>query len=270
MTVRTYTRPRVTYTPPGEILLRVEVGSRLYGVTTDDGVDDFDEMAIVVEHPEYVTGLSRWESHVYRTATEGHRSSAGDLDLTFYALRKYLGLACHGNPSILAALYARGPFVYERTPLGRDLQMLLASSIVSMKALPRYRGYMRSQALRLVGERGMGRGARTGARPELIEKYGFDTKFTYHMVRLGLQGIELAMTGTLQLPMVGDDQKLCVSIRKGLVPVDECLEIAFDLDAMLARFLDGKDESILRSAPDYKRVNEFCHDAYTASWKGLL
>ena len=251
--------------PPGTVILAVEVGSTLYGVQGSDGVDDLDLMSVVVERSEYVTGLRRWESHVCRTAAEGERSQTGDIDHTYHSLRKFLSLACKGNPSILCALFAPERKLHVSSPLGLGLQRLYPS-IVSKQAIPRYRGYMRSQALRLLGERGVGRGARTGARPELVEKYGYDTKFAMHMVRLGCQGRELSETGRLVLPMKGIDKGVCKRVRSGQFSVDEALNYAFHLDAELAAFETGEKASVLPDEPDYEVVNAWLHEAYMQTW----
>jgi hypothetical protein len=221
-------------------------------------------MAVVVEHAEFVTGLGRWDSHVWRTQPEGERSGPGDIDLVYYGVRKFLGLAIKGNPSVLVAVFAPASKVVVDTSLGRAMQAL-APSIVSREAIPRFRGYMRSQARRLVGETGMGRGARTGARPELVEQYGWDTKFGMHMVRLGLQGRELALTGRITLPMPPADLMLCRAIRTGKHSADEALQIAFDLDAELAEL---EEDCALPGKPDVVAIEAWLHDAYLTTWAG--
>lgn len=254
------------YEPPGQIILTAEVGSTLYGVQGADGVDDLDLMSVVVESPAYVTGLQQWESHVWRTADEGERSGQGDIDHTYHSVRKFLRLACQGNPSILAALFAPEAKCHARSGLGASLQTL-APSIVSKAAIPRYRGYMKAQYLRLVGKTGGGRGARTGARPELVEKYGYDTKFAMHMVRLGLQGCELMRTGRISLPMVGVDREICENIRHGRMKVESALSMAQGLDQTLESWIEAPAEVL--DEPDYDAVNSWLQKCYLHSWGAL-
>lgn len=249
----------ITYEPPGTIILTVEHGSTLYGVTGDEGIDDLDLTSVVVEDPPYVTGLRTWDVHAARTAADGDRSALGDIDHTFYGLRKYVGLACQGNPSILSTLFAPLHKLHFSTDIGLSLQAL-SPCIISRQCIPRYRGYMRSQALRLLGEKGMGRGARTGARPELVAKYGYDTKFAMHMVRLGMQGVELATTGTLKLPMKGVDRDVAKAVRAGRWDVKEALTYAFSLDDELEKL---QLTSELPAEPNYDAVNDWLHMAYT-------
>lgn len=223
-------------------------------------------MAVVVADPAYVTGLRRWESHVWRSKPEGVRSEAGDLDLTFYELRRFVELAARGNPSILLLLYVPSAKIVSSTSHGLALQQL-APSLVSMQAVPRYRGYMKAQARRLLGERGGGRGKRTGARPELVERYGYDTKFAMHMVRLGFQGVELCEEGRLSLPMSGESLDACRQIREGHVGVDDALALAFELDARLEDFEEGRRPSALRDEPDAEAVMRWMHAIYLEVWE---
>ena len=159
--------------------------------TAVDGQDDRDEMGICIEPPEYVCGLEAFEQYIFRTQPEGHRSGPGDVDLTIYSARKWMRLAVQGNPTVLLPLFVSDHDVIVRTELGDELRAL-APSILSRRAGERFHGYLAAQRDRLLGVRG---GKHTN-RPELIEIYGFDTKYAMHMVRLGVQGVELLETGT--------------------------------------------------------------------------
>jgi hypothetical protein len=73
---------------PGSTILLVEVGSTAHcgGIP---GGEDHDEMAIVVESPPQVLGLSMdgLSSAMQRTQPEGSRSGPGDVDRTRAARR---------------------------------------------------------------------------------------------------------------------------------------------------------------------------------------
>src|SRR5205085_1468291 len=105
----------------------------------------------------------------------------GDLDLVIYSMHKFLRLALKGNPQIMEMFFIK-KYVYVNA-LGTHLQEL-APYVVSKQAGKAYLGYMQAQRQRLNGERG----GKDVNRPELVEKYGFDTKYAMHVVRLGLQG----------------------------------------------------------------------------------
>lgn len=55
-------------------------------------------------------------------------------------------------------------------------------------------------------------------RPELVERFGYDTKFAMHAVRLGLQGVEYVETGKITLP--SPDAQLLQAIRSGAFAID--------------------------------------------------
>ena len=129
----------------------------------------------------------------------------------------------------------------------------------SRRAGHAYLGYMQRQRDRMTGERGQMR----INRPELIEQYGFDTKYAGHVLRLGYQGIEFLETGTLTLPMPEPARTRILDVRNGRVPFAEVLNEANELQARLERLLET---SPLPDHPDHDAVNGFLADAYRTWW----
>lgn len=86
---------------------------------------------------------------------------------------------------MLLLLYLPDDALVIRTEVGRQLQ-LLAPAFASRQAGRRFLGYLEAQRQRLVGERGQ----RDVNRAELVEQFGYDTKYAMHMLRLGHQGVE--------------------------------------------------------------------------------
>lgn len=178
------------------LILRCLAGSGVHGLAID-GQDDRDELGICIEPPEYVIGLKEFSQYIFRSKPEGRRSGPGDLDYTCYSLRKYMRLALAGNPTILLPLFVPEEHLIACTDLGRELRAL-KPVILSRQAGHRFAGYLESQRRSLLSYDGKGRDV---TRPELVEKYGWDTKFGGHMVRLGFQGYELLRDGQLRLPL---------------------------------------------------------------------
>ena len=107
---------------------------------------------------------------------------------------------------------------------------------------------MQSQAERLLGLAGGRHGRRGGGqREELIESFGYDTKYAMHCARLGFQGLELLQSGHLNLPMQGEAAEWLLRVRRGDVPFDEWWNRSLALDAELEALAD--DDS-LPEAPD--------------------
>ena len=246
-------------------ILRCQVGSGVHG-TSISGTDDRDEMGICLEPAEYVIGLLRFEQYEYHTAWErpgglANRSGHGDLDETVYSARKWMRLALNGNPSVLLPLFVPEDEIVAVTPLGRELRGL-APVIVSRQAGHRFAGYLNAQRRSMLSHEGKGRDC---TRPELIEKYGFDTKFAAHMVRLGFQGVELLTTGRITLPMPPYEREFVRAIRTGRLKMKEALDVAGDLEGILR---DLAETSPLRAEPDRATADAWLISAYQRAWKG--
>ena len=149
------------------------------------------------------------------------------------------------------------------TPIGEELRAL-GDAFVGRHVVPRYRGYMQSQAKRLMGLDGGGHGKRGGGgREELIAAYGYDTKYAMHCARLGFQCLELLTTGRLELPIQGEPGEWLRAVRYGEVSLDDWWERSLDLDAQLDTI--GEDGSI-RPQADRSRIDSWCVDAHQRVW----
>lgn len=244
--------------------LRILVGSGLHG-TAVDGQDDRDEMGIFIEPPTHCIGLASLEHVVHRTAAEGERSGPEDLDLTLYSLRKWMRLALNGNPTVILPLYVDldSEFCLKKQhPFAVGLQGI-KHRIVSQRAGMAFLGYMRQQLGRLTNERG---GRRKPARPELVEAYGFDTKYAMHIVRLGHQGRDLLRTGELELPLPEGQIEFCQQVRRGEVPLDDVLHEAKVLEQDIHDLLES-GSSPLPKEPNRELVNKWLSRTYMTAWK---
>jgi uncharacterized protein len=238
-------------------ILRCLVGSGVHG-TALEGQDDRDEMGVCVEPPSYVIGLRRFEQYIFRTQPEGSRSGSGDLDVVIYSLRKWMRLALSGNPTVMLPLFAREEDIVSCTDLGNELRGR-ADMIVSRQAGRRFLGYIRSQRDSLLGKKA----GRHTNRPELVALHGFDTKFAMHMVRLGVEGVELLETGRISLPIREPWLTWLRELRQGRRTMEEALEAAADLESSIERLLKT---SPLPDRPRSDEANEWLVRAYLTTW----
>lgn len=236
------------------LILLSTVGSGAHGLALP-GTDDHDEMGVCIEPPTHVIGLQLFEQDVFRTKPQGVRSEHGDTDRTIYSARKFCRLALSGNPSILTLLYAEPD---EITGYGSSL-LEIRDAFSTSRAGKAFLGYMTQQRQRLTGERGQ----MNVKRPELVEKYGYDTKYAMHMLRLGYQGVEFMETGKLTLPMPPDTRTIVYAVRKGEMELTEVLTLAGQLER---RVEDLLDTSPLPPEPDHGTVNEWLVETYTDYW----
>ena len=137
-------------TAEGSTILRGLVGSTVHGLNVNDGIEDRDEMSVCVEPLGAAMALwAPFEQFIYRSAAEREgrddaRSTAGDLDLTIYSLRKWTRLALKGNPTILLLLFTPDDQLVHCDSLGSELRAL-TSSIISRQVQEPFLGYLQAQ-----------------------------------------------------------------------------------------------------------------------------
>lgn len=244
-------------------ILRVPAGSTLHGLHVP-GTDDRDELGVCIEDIDAAVGFSEFEQYIYRSAAEREHkhdapSQAGDLDLTIFSLRKFLRLAMQGNPQIVQSLFVPHSLWVLGDARGAHLQEL-ATLIVSRQAGHRYLGYLEAQRQRLLGERGQ----KKVNRPDLEAKYGHDTKYLMHILRLGFQGVELMSTGKLTLPMAEKDRAFTFAARCGEVSLQDGLTKAGELERQIKDLLhDGP----LPEEPARELVEQKMLSWYLEAWK---
>jgi hypothetical protein len=241
-----------------KVILEAIVGSTAHGTAVNDGLEDLDLMAVVIEQPATMLGFSPADTWTTRTKPMGVRSEAGDTDWVGYGLRKYLHLALKGNPSILLALFVTEEHIRRITREGHALRAL-APRIVSKLAYAPFRGYMHQQRERLLGTRGQ----KNVTRPELVAAYGYDTKYAAHILRLGLQGEELLLRGRISLPMREPERSQIVRVRTGGFTLEQALELI----AAAEQRLDAAHAlSVLPDKPDTAYVEQWMLNTYAEHW----
>ena len=219
----------------GNILAIAEVGSTAHGIALE-GTDDLDLTIVRVEpFPELVTGSESRQSMMIRTQPDGVRSRVGDIDLQVYTARKFARLALGGNPSILNVLYV--PSYHHERQGWKQLRQGLQRYTPSKRAGNAFLGYMRQQMERWQGLRGQ----KNVTRPELVEAYGFDTKYAAHIVRLGYQGTVYMREGRIPIPLPTDFAERIKSLRTGGLNEIEALDWARQVeDELHSAIVDSK------------------------------
>lgn len=236
-------------------VLRGVVGSTSHG-TGLDGHEDRDEMGVFIETPEWALGLRHIEHYISRTQPEGVPSGPGDLDLTMYTLRKFCRLASKGNPSILLLLYLNEYMVQK--PVGHAL-IALRDAFISGDAGERYLGYLKSQKEGLLGNK-----SRKIARPELLKKFGFDTKYAMHALRLGYQGIELLTMRRISVPVQEPLREHLRAVRRGEVAYADVLKELDDVEALLS--VETAKAKARNDVADTHRIDLFLKAAHFTHW----
>lgn len=241
------------------MMLRILSGSEVHG-TSIAGQGDRDEMGICVEPARTVIGTETFKHYRHRTQPEGVCSGPGDLDLTVYGLRRFVGLAAAGNPNLMLPLFAPESAVLYCNEYGRELRER-RDMLISRRVGPRFAGYLHSQRQGLLGLRSGG--SNNQGRADLREKHGYDVKFAAHMLRLGLQGIELLETGHITLPMPPRQLADVRAIRLGQRSKEWALAEA---ERYERRIDELATTSPLPDEPDWYAINEWLTDVHVRFW----
>jgi uncharacterized protein len=98
------------------------------------------------------------------------------------------------------------------------------------------------------------------SRSDLWSKYGYDTKFGMHLIRLMLEGKELLSTGDLVLPL--KDRELLLDIRHGKYTKEEIIQMSEQLDSEVTNI-----KSYLPVKPRYDWINEYLINAVENYWE---
>lgn len=241
------------------IMFLAETGSSVYGTSSADG-GDLDYLGISLMPANEVLGLRPFSSLVWRTAENGERSKAGDIDLSIHSLHKFVELASAGNPSILVSLFTPPERMYS-TRSGDEL-LKFSDNFVTKSAGRRFLGYMDAQRKRMEDSRAGLRAPRSN-RPELVAQFGYDTKFAMHMLRLGIQGCEFLTEGRITLPIPGADGEMLRAVRAGRYSYKEIMSVAIDLEEELRETLDSAD---VPEHADWQKVNDFLTRVHIEAW----
>jgi hypothetical protein len=243
------------------LILLSEVGSRLHGISL--GSDDQDLQGVCIEPPEVMLATRQFKLYDYRTVPVGHKSGKDDIDLSVFGLAKWVDLIIKGNPSNLLPLFSPPDHTLYIDWPGQDLrdnvQLFLAKEHAK-----KFLGYLNHQRMRMTGEIAQG-----VTRPELVEAYGYDTKFAAHALRIAMQGTQLMRIGRLVLPMEGHQRKYLTDVRLGKYTMGEVLKKLGNLEDEL--LTASKYSSILPERVDLDYVDGWLTSVYRRWWaeKGL-
>jgi len=154
-----------------------------------------------------------------------------EYDLTIYNIVKYFDLCMGCNPNMVDSLFTPRRCVLHSTSIGelvRDNRKLFLSKLCWHK----FKGYAYSQMHKMKSQ------TRMGKRAVMVEKYGYDLKFAYHIVRLMGEVHQILEEGDLDLERNREQLK---SIRRGEWKIEE-------IEAHFQREEDGLEDLYKKSS----------------------
>ncbi|WP_144394980.1 nucleotidyltransferase domain-containing protein [Pleionea sediminis] len=195
----------------------VIMGSVAYGVSNDTSDMDVYGFAIPPKDILFphvrgeIPGFDAFEPlfhqfqqhHIWDATALGGKGR--EYDLTVYSISKYFRLLMDNNPNIIDSLYVPENCILYASPIAKRIrekrQIFLHKGCWS-----KFKGYAYSQLHKIRTKQP------EGSRKQYIEKYGYDVKFAYHVVRL-LDEVEQLLT-TQELNLSRNKEQL-KSIRRG-------------------------------------------------------
>ncbi len=227
-------------------------GSQAHGAKLRE-TDDTDWYGLYIPPPVLVLGLEREEHFVFTTGGKLGGNGPSDVDVCFYTLIKWAGLAAKGNPSALHFLFAPLEFTSEIWKrIAARPELFLAKGHVRP-----FLGFADDQMKRLLGKKGQKNIHRT----QLEEIHGYDTKYAMHVIRLYGEAKELMVHGHITLPRPNKDE--LVQIRKGKYSLSEIQQIGAQLES---EALAAQSTSPLPDNVDRKAISDLIADVHLQYW----
>lgn len=191
------------------------MGSEAYGVSSNDSdVDvygfcmppkDMVFPHLAGEIPGFGTQIKRFGQYT-ETHIEDH-STKKEYDFTIYSIVKYFQLCMDCNPNMIDSLFTPNRCVLHQTPIAvmvRENRKLF----LSKKGFHTFKGYSYAQLAKIKGKKN----SENPKRKASIEKFGFDLKASYHVIRLALECQQILEEGDLDLERNREQLK---AIRRG-------------------------------------------------------
>lgn len=197
------------------------IGSVAYGASNDNSDMDvtgwcIPTKEIVFPHTAgYIYGFGdkppefgSWQRHhvIDKEGTSGERN----YDFAIYGVVKYFQLCMEGNPNMIDSLFVPQRCILHETELGH---MVRENRRVFLHkgCWPKFKGYAYSQLNKIEHKDAEGK------RKALIDEFGYDVKFGYHVVRLLLEIQQILEVQDLKLDINGAQLR---EIREGKWTLD--------------------------------------------------
>jgi predicted nucleotidyltransferase len=202
------------------------IGSRAYGLATDDSDDDLRGIYLP-------PARLHWS---LRKLPEQMEFNDGQRDEVYWELEKFLRLALKANPNVLETLWT--PLVLDADETAEELRSM-RRAFLSKHVYKTYSGYVLSQFRRMANAS--------------KSKGTYKPKHAMHLIRLLYSGIAALETGEIRIDVAEHREEL-LEVRDGGLSFEEVKRRALALDE---RFQGAFERTTLPDQPDYDRVDAF-------------
>jgi len=258
-------------TPPSwlvaNVLYETIMGSYAFGVATD--ISDFDTVGFCVPPKDmvfphlagHIEGFGRqkqkfvcYQKHGVKVADE-LGGKGREYDLNVYNIVHFFHLCMENNPNMIASLFTPQDCVLHSTMVAnmvRDKRKLF----LHKGCWHRFKGYAYNQLHKMRTKNP----EPDSKRGQMVEKFGYDVKFAYHVVRLLDEVEQMLVEGDLDIRRNRAQLK---AIRRGEVPEEDIYRWATDKEKGLEK---AYEESKLPYGPDQEAIKKLLLECLEEHW----
>jgi uncharacterized protein len=217
-------------------IYRALVGSHAYGTATPES--DRDELSVFLADPKHYLGMD---------GVKNSQKIEDGQDIQIYEFRHFVKLCLDCNPNVMVALFVNMEHRLFHNNFGKTL-LNNRYGFISQKVYHTFCGYAHSQRSRMLGT---ATGQMGEKRKALKDKYGYDTKYAYHTVRLLRMCRECLNTGELNVFRM-DGEEL-YKIRNGEYSLEQVEGIIVEEKIMCD---NAMEVTTIPKDPDYFAINK--------------
>jgi predicted nucleotidyltransferase len=248
----------------------VMMGSVAYGVSSD--VSDLDAYGFCIPSKEilfphlagYIEGFGKnkrvFENYVQHGIIREDKQQT--VDLCIYNITKYFQLCMENNPNMIDSLFVPQNCILHITSVG-NLVRENRKKFLHKGCWHKFKGYAYSQLHKMSSKNPIGK------RKEIVEKYGFDVKFAYHVIRLLSQVEQILEHGDLDLQEKGRREHM-KAIRNGEVSEKDIRDWASDKEKYLENLYSNSKLPYGPNEDDIRGILLNCLESHYGSLSNCL
>ena len=234
---------------PANMIYETIMGSQAYGVSSDSSDRDVYGVCIPPKADIFphlngkIAGFGQphhpFEHYQQAHIRGGHAndSHAMDYDLSVYGIVRYFALCMEGNPNMLDSLFTAQDCVLHVTAVGTLIREN-RQHFLHKGCWPKFKGYAYATLHKMRTKNPIGK------RRILIDEFGYDVKYAYHIVRLLNECEQILTNRDIDLRLNREQLK---AIRRGEMSEQEIFDWASDKERHLETLYHA---STLPNAPD--------------------
>lgn len=187
-----------------------QTGSHAYGLNT--ATSDEDYKGVFIPNPKYLFGVDKVEQLKVK----------GD-DWVCHEIRQFVSIIRKQNPTMMEFLFMEPIYTSEQWEALREP----LRGLITREAFKPYSAYVLSQLTKAKFRQPIAK------RSELIEKFGYDTKFMSHVARLAVQCIYLMTTAAIPVRVPEPHRTHVLKIKNGELTKEEAIAYCEELDKQM-------------------------------------